>query len=173
MPWTYDDPQPAVLIDPTTKEPYAAGGGGVGSVAGIGNVDDPVAATDTGDATLIAMEKRLLQKMTQLVTAATDTTPPGVYDAGNSYAVITASAADSPVGNANDTIAAVILIPGDTLPAGSIIFKDGTTVLATIPAATLSEATPRAIPLFNIVMTTGFKITLPSDVTALVAYRAI
>jgi len=62
--YTTQDPMPAVLIDPATDLPYAAGGsgGGGGAVTSVdlGTAADAVASTDTGTFSLIALTKRLL-----------------------------------------------------------------------------------------------------------------
>lgn len=95
-----------------------------------------------------------------------------VYDEGTVAVLIPVSQTDSAVGNANDRLAGLLIIPGDTSPAGNVVVKDGSTTVFTWPAHTLVDISVIPVPMFNAKATTGWLITTPADVTVVVFYLA-
>lgn len=145
--------QPVVLTD-ALGVPYTAGGIDPASLAGL--------ATDAKLDAIIVQE-------TAIATAIADnTTPVPVFDGGYpSYEAVAASQTDQVMGATGaigDVLAGFWLIPGTTSP-GAVTVKDGATVILPYPAITLTDLTPKFIPLGYRATGAGWKITTGPNVS--------
>jgi hypothetical protein len=154
-------------LDEITGLPVPVGTGGGGGTG------------DASEATLAAILAKIIAApateatLQTIATAAADvTTPQPVYAYGNTAQVVAVSAVDTAVGNANDVLELIYIIPGDTAPAGSVVLKDGATTLMTWPAAMFTSVEVRPFYL-NARATTGFTVSTPADVTVLALYKAV
>lgn len=138
-----------------------------GADVALGNTADAAVINPALAATVIALSKGLLTEA--VATLAKLNSGVTVTPSGENYETVAASQANQILGGAGaagDMLDTVTIYPATTSP-GSVIVKDGATVIATFPggAASVSNLVPFILPFGNARAVTNWNISTGANVS--------